>query len=191
MADETEKLDTNEAEELNTKPLENVRHEKFALALFKGMSHKDAAIEAGYKPSRARQTASRLVTNGNILGRILVLHKMAESDAIMSVKERKERLSDIARGDLTDFVVNGEPELTKDTPHKGAAAEFYKRHGVNKQGDPVITKSIKLHNPITAIGELNKMEGQYPAAKLEVAGKDGRPIPVAVTVIEKVKDYGN
>jgi len=41
--------------------LKNNRHEKFALALFKGMSQKDAAIEAGYKESRAYETSYRLV----------------------------------------------------------------------------------------------------------------------------------
>lgn len=109
--------------------LKNYRHEKFALALFKGMSQKDAAIGAGYKPSRARQTASRLATNGNIVARILELHQKAESDAIMSVRERKERLSEIAR-----------------------------------KGNP------NLADPISAIRELNKMEGSYAPERHLFAG---------------------
>lgn len=81
-------------------PLKNNRHEKFALALFKGMSQKDAAIEAGYKPSRARRTASELVTKRDILARIGELHEMAASDAVMSVREREERLSTFGREDI-------------------------------------------------------------------------------------------
>ena len=79
--------------------LKNNRHEKFALSLFKGMSQQDAALQAGYKPSRARQTASRLATMLPIVARILELHQKAESDAIMSVRERKEKLTEIADGE--------------------------------------------------------------------------------------------
>lgn len=79
--------------------LKNSRHEKFALSLFKGMSQQDAALQAGYKPSRARQTASRLATMLPIVARILELHQKAESDAIMSVRGRKERLTEIADGE--------------------------------------------------------------------------------------------
>jgi len=143
-------------------PLKNIRHELFVLALLKGMSQQDAAIEAGYKPSRARFTGADLVTNRNIIDRIVELHRQIESDAIMPVKERKEILSEIGRGQLTDFIdKDGHPTLTEDTPHGRAAAEFYIRESYNKQGDPVVTKGIKLHNPMTAIGEINKMEHIY------------------------------
>lgn len=82
------------------KPLKNNRHEKFALAIFKGMSQTAAAIEAGYKPSRARYTASRLATYGNIRKRIEELNEKATSPAILSVKERKERLTELAQKDI-------------------------------------------------------------------------------------------
>ena len=41
--------------------LRNNRHEKFALAVFGGVSQKDAAILAGYKEPRAYETASSLL----------------------------------------------------------------------------------------------------------------------------------
>ncbi len=47
--------------------LMNIRHEKFARAIFKGMNQTQAAIEAGYKPSRARKTGSELGTKRDIL----------------------------------------------------------------------------------------------------------------------------
>lgn len=87
--------------QLNTQPLKNNRHERFCLALFKGMSQKDAAIEAGYSPKWARSAASRLSTNVNILGRIRQLQEMAKSDAVMTVTERKERLTELAGEDNT------------------------------------------------------------------------------------------
>ena len=80
--------------------LKNIRQELFCLAIFKGMSQKDAAIKAGYKPSRARFTGSDLATNRNITARILELHEEIKSDAIMEPKERRERLSQLAREEI-------------------------------------------------------------------------------------------
>jgi len=142
--------------------LKHIRHELFCLAILNGMSQKDAAIKAGYKVSRAIKTGSDLVTNRDIIDRIIELHEKIESKAIMKPKERKEILSEIGRGRLTDFIdTDGQPTLDENTPHGRAAAEYSIRETYNKQGDPVITKSIKLHNPIPAINELNKMEHIY------------------------------
>lgn len=77
--------------------LKNNRHEKFTLALVNGMSQTDAAIEAGYKKSRARFTGSRLATISNIIKRREELSKLAQSKTIMSVIERRERLSELGR----------------------------------------------------------------------------------------------
>ena len=84
--------------------LRNNRHEKFALCLLKGMSQKDAAIEAGYKPSRAYQTASRLVRNGKVSERLQELQQAAEDASIASVIEGKQKLTEIARARISDFV---------------------------------------------------------------------------------------
>ncbi len=148
--------------------LKNNRHEKFALALFKGMSQKDAAIEAGYKESRAYETSYRLVRNGQILDRILQLQKQSESDAVMSVTERKERLSEIARARLIDFVEAG-PEgshisVGLESTHSAALQEVTSRtEGEDDEKTPAIITKIRLHNPIPAIAELNKMEKIYEA----------------------------
>ena len=151
--------------------LKNSRHEKFALARFKGMSQKDAAIEAGYKNGATTGidvTAFRLLKNAKIIERIRELHEEAKSPVVMTFKRRQERLTEIGEADLTDFVVSGDPKLDKKTPNRRAAAELYKRNSFNKQGDPVVTKSIKLHNPMAAIDLLNKMDGAYPPAQVEV-----------------------
>ena len=47
---------------MESKPLKNVRHEKFVLALVKGMTQTQAAIEAGYSQHTADVQASRLLT---------------------------------------------------------------------------------------------------------------------------------
>jgi len=92
--------------------LKNKRHEKFALALFKGMSQKDAAIEAGYKPSRARQTAHELVTKSDISIRIKELAGKTEAETVMTVKERKERLSELGREEIKKPVTAKEVVLS-------------------------------------------------------------------------------
>ena len=80
--------------------LKNIRQELFCLAIFKGLSQKDAAIKAGYSSKWARSIASRLSTNANITARILELHEEIKSDAIMEPKERRERLSQLAREEI-------------------------------------------------------------------------------------------
>ncbi len=159
--------------------LKNSRHEKFALALFKGMSQKDAALEAGYKPSRAEVTASELVRNSKVWGRVKELHGEAVSEGIMTVRERKEKLSEIGRGSLPDFMTEEGIKVNKDSPNVGAVSEVTTVTKVfHKGGHPVVITKLKTHPPVPAIDLLNKMEGEYPASKLELMGKGGGPIEV-------------
>ena len=171
--------------------LKNKRHEKFALAIFKGMSQKDAAIEAGYKESRAYETSSRLVRNGKIFARILELQKKASSDAVMSVRERKERLSELSRANIPDFITDDGIKVTKESPNVGAVSEITGATRLfRKGGEPVVITKLKLHNPITAIAELNKMEGEYPPSKVEVEpGKNMESF--LADLLSRLRGYGN
>lgn len=149
------------------KPLKNKRHEKFALNLFEGMTQRDAALEAGYKPSRVDVTASELVRNSKIFNRILELQKKAESDAIMTVRERKERLSEIARARLTDYITCGPDRdlisVGPESPNTAALQEIISRTEFDKDGAGVaVVTKLKLHDPVKAIAEHNKMDGIYP-----------------------------
>jgi hypothetical protein len=51
--------------------------------------------------------------------------------------------------------------LTKDTPNHTAASEYIHRTTYTKAGDKIVTKGLKLRDPISAIAELNKMEKIY------------------------------
>ena len=77
-------------------PLENSRQEKFCLEYISGKSGQKAAANAGYSPRSARVTASRLLTKANIQRRIAELQNETSSDKVMTVRQRKERLSEIA-----------------------------------------------------------------------------------------------
>lgn len=157
--------------------LKNNRHEKFALAIFKGMSQKDAAIEAGYvnKGSAIDVHASRLIRNAKIFDRIQELHKQVGCEGIMSVRERKERLSEIARARLTDFVEAGADgswiNIGLESAHSAALQEVTSKTEYDENGSkPTIITKVKVHDPIRAISELNKMDGAYAPVQQEVIG---------------------
>ena len=74
------------------KPLENSRHELFAQAKVKGLNNSQSAIKAGYSAKTAYSTANYLLKNPKILARIIELLQQSASDAVMSRREREERL---------------------------------------------------------------------------------------------------
>ena len=82
---------------MESKPLKNNRHELFVLALVKGMTQTQAAIEAGYSQHTADAQASRLLTKVVITERRAALQLLAQTDTVMTVIERKERLSELAK----------------------------------------------------------------------------------------------
>lgn len=161
---------------MNT-PLHNDRHEKFALALFQGKRKQDAAIEAGYKPSRARFTGYRLATYGHIRARLNEMHELARSEAVMPVLERKERLSEIGRARLSDFIeVKPDGSISKVNikgAHSAALQEITVTEFVGGPEGRAKDRStkVRLHDPVKSMAELSKLDGAYPAAnvlKLEV-----------------------
>ncbi len=165
-------------------PLKNSRHERFAQAWFSGKTYEESAIESGYKPSRARQTGSFLVTNRNILARYNELQEAAASARVMSKRERMERLSEIARARLTDFMELGQDgswvNIGEETPHGAAIAEIHSRTEYDDNGaHPTVHTSVKLHDPLKAIDLLNKMDKLYSdGANINI---DNRRLEVNIT----------
>ena len=78
-------------------PLPNPKHEKFAIALARGMSKENAYAEAGF--SGGRTAASRLSTNVNILARVQKLQEIAQNrneinvDTLLQELEKARKLS--------------------------------------------------------------------------------------------------
>jgi hypothetical protein len=77
--------------------LKNQRHENFCRAMFSGKNQTQAAILAGYEPKYAKQHAWIITARSDVQTRLQELNEAALSDCIMEVKERKARLSEIAR----------------------------------------------------------------------------------------------
>jgi phage terminase small subunit len=164
-------------------PLKKTQHEKFAQLWFAGATFEQAAIDAGYKPKWARSIGSRLSTNVNILARYNELQQAAADAKIMSVRERKERLSEIGRARVTDFVgcEKGIARINVDLQSANSAAiqevvTDEVQIGKGNSALMVQVTKLKLRDPVRAIEELNKMDGAYAPSRTEVTGKDGKPI---------------
>ena len=133
----------------------------FCLHYFKTGNATESVILAKFAPRSAAVTGSRLLRKANIQERLKELQVKAEDAAVMSVVERKRKLSIIGRAELIDFMQDDEPVLSKNTPNHAAAEEYSVSTRYAKNGDPIVTRSVKLLNPVSAIQELNKMEKIY------------------------------
>jgi hypothetical protein len=141
--------------------------ESFIRNLFAGMNQRVAFLDAfGNSNGRALATidsqASRLAKTARVQIALAELRQKAEDASIATVIERKQILTEIARGRLADFLVNPTPEKLR----SAALQEITITETVTKTLDgkekktPKVTK-VKLHDTTRAIAEINKMEGIY------------------------------
>ena len=142
------------------------KQELFCIKYVELKNATEAAIAAGYKPRNATVIASQNLTKLNIQARIDELNEEVKSAAIMSKQERQERLTEIARARLTDFMVLGQDgswvNLGPEVPMTGAIQEIRSRTEYDDKGaKPTVHTSVKLHNPLQAIDLLNKMDKIY------------------------------
>ncbi len=174
------------------------KQERFVRNLFGGMSQRDAYIKAGYSPKSALTTidhhACELAKTAKVKARLAELQEKADSALIMPVKERKERLSEIARARVTDFVrcSNGVARITveMDTVNSAALQEVVSEEiqlGRGEGSIPVKITKLKLRDPVAAIAELNKMDGAYAPEKNEVIVYDG----IKIALIDRLSRLAN
>jgi phage terminase small subunit len=76
-------------------PLRNAKHERFAHELAEGKSMSEAYQMAGYRPNRSH--ASRLVTNGNIKGRVAELQDAAAAKTQITIESLIKEAADIQK----------------------------------------------------------------------------------------------
>jgi len=177
----------------------NSRQHRFILNLFQGMNQTDAYINAGYHcadPGTAAACATELLKLPNISQELARLMTKREaivtanvinasiSPSVLTKAEKRSILAEIARARLVDFQdKDGQPALTGDTPNNKAAKEFYHRQRFDRNGNPIITKSIKLVDAIEAIREDNKMTGDYAPSKHLI----GQKVIFEINQVEKKK----
>ena len=142
------------------------KQENFTQNIFKGMTQRDAWIYAGYSSKYALALvdvhACHLANRDKIKIRLEELRGEVKSNNIMTVTQRQERLSEISRANLTDFV-DKEGNITLESDNQGALQEVTVSELRSSKKEAISTSNIKvkLHNPISAIAELNKMDHVY------------------------------
>ena len=147
------------------------KQETFAVLYFQLGNATEAALQAGYSAKTARSLASFMLTKRNIQDRLTALRQKAEDASVATVLERKQKLTEILRADLTDYQETGADgawlNVGKESPNTGAIAEITSR---TDEKDSVITR-VKLHDPVRAIDALNKMERIYADTPPAVANQ--------------------
>jgi hypothetical protein len=103
-----------------------------------------------------------LLRQQHIVDRINELRGNIERETILSVQKRHEILSEIANAKLHDFINPDTGEVHWDKPSRAIKSI---ETTYNKAGNRVVT--IKLHSPIPAIQELNRMTGAYTPVRHE------------------------
>lgn len=146
------------------------KQERFCLNLFSGMSQRVAWIEAGYSskypPKIIDENSCRLAAENKIKARMTELKAKAEDATIATVLERKQRLTSILRANLVDFQDdNGNVKFDQAIPGHVAVSEYSVTTIGHDEGEVVMSKKLKLRDPISAIAELNKMEHIYETDK--------------------------
>lgn len=145
--------------------------EVYSLGLFEGkLSQRDCYTDAGYSPRQSPATLDRnacvLASNPKIVARLKELRQAAEDASVAKVLERQQVLTEIVRGRLTDYSNCGPDkdliDVGPESPNTAALQEVTSRTEYDKDGAGVaVVTKIKLHNPIQAIAELNKMDHIY------------------------------
>jgi len=146
------------------------KQETFCVEYFKTGNATQSAIKAGYSKRTATVIASQNLNKLNVQARLKGLRDEVDAAAIMTVIERQERLSEIARGRLTDFVECGPDGSWVNIGLEGCQSASLQAVKSKTEYDdngshPTVITDIKLHDPIRAIAELNKMDGAYAPEK--------------------------
>lgn len=144
------------------------RQENFCLKYVElGCNGGEAVLAAGYncKPSVAYTVATENLKKPQIAARIAELRQRLEDATIMDVRERRQRLSEIARANLTDYVTETGIKVDGASPNRAALAGMQTKIVYHKKGrEPEVVTDVKLHDPVRAIDTLNRMDKIYSDA---------------------------
>ena len=132
-----------------------------------------------------------LAGEGKIKSRIHELRAETKSKKVASEIERKEILSEILRGKLSQFSDDtGVIDRSKLDSHAIQGVEQ-----LEVMGRSATVLKVKLHSPIQAIAELNKMEGIYAAGPvfndnrvINILVKDQETKEIMEGMVERTKE---
>ena len=89
------------------------KEETFCVKYFELGHATKAAIAAGYSPNFIKTNTTKILNRVHVQARLKELRGKTESDAVMSVTERKEQLTKVARNDLDDTAIRAMDILNK------------------------------------------------------------------------------
>ena len=180
----------------------SAKQERFVQNLFTGMTQREAWIQAGYSSNYSMafldSNACKLANKTKIKARFAELNQKTVDETVAAPFERKQILTEIARGNLLDYqevgADGGYLSIGKDSPHTKAISEITSRTEYNKDGaGAALVTKVKLHSPTSAIDLLNKMDKLY--SDIPASYQDNRVINVIVSseegkrLTEGIKDF--
>lgn len=165
------------------------KQETFCVKYFELGNATEAVIQAGYKPKAAQEIGSENLSKPIIQQRLVELRQEVKSAAIMSVEERMEILTELARANMINFVEVGQDgawfSIDKTNLNNKAIQSVQSKTMVGKNGaDDAVFIRVNLHDPVKAIDLLNKMDKLYADGAL--VNIDNRSINIKV-----IYDNGN
>ena len=155
------------------------KQETFCRLYFELGNGTQAALAAGYSPKTAYVIASENLNKPQISERIAAIRQQAIDASIGTVQERDQRLTEIYRARITDFMTEDGIKVSKDSPNVGAVSEITTKTKVYRRtGESFAITNLKLHNPISAIAEQNKRDKIY--SDNPVVNVDNRRVEITV-----------
>jgi phage terminase small subunit len=138
-----------------SKPLDNSRHEAFALNVAQGMSATEAYRQAGYEAKDADVAGPRLLGNvGNgIKERVEYIKAQAATSAVLSIAEKREFLAKVLRTPIG--------EIDERSP-------LCQSFEIGKEGE----RKYKMPDKLKAISEDNDLAGEGSEAEANKAQVD-------------------
>lgn len=161
----------------------------FAYAYFNnGGNATQAAVEAGYSPKTATQTASRLLTYVNVKTLINSLQEVVKERAIVTKEQIAKELYNVGFSDLRKlFDENGKLLNPKEIPDDIASAlgsievDQLWAMGIDGKEQVGETKKVKMWDKLRALSQLTDLYGFNAPAKIAATDPFGnavKPVPL-------------
>jgi len=164
------------------------KQETFCVKYFELGNATEAALIAGYSPKYAATHTTRWLNMANISTRLQELRDRAEDESVANVLERKQILTEIARGRVGNHL-DEDQRIKQGVPLTSASIQELEtvdvKIGKGENAKLAQITKIKLHNPTQAIDLLNKMDKLYTDGAM--VSVDNRSININVGS-EKAKE---
>lgn len=175
-----------------------IKQENFCLAYIQ-TGNASEAYRASYstknmKPETVNNKGYQLLQKGEIKARVAELREETKSAAIMSREEALERLTLMARVSITDVAVFRDEVVGEDEDGEAITATNWRIKNSDEMTE-IAAASIKsvtatklgpkleMHDPMSAIQQIAKMQGWESATKFEHTSPDGTMTPTVIKLV--------